>query len=355
MIAIITPYNRCEATTAAIRLGDLALSLGHTCQLVLCGRSEGGIHPYWDKEVLKTHGPDELYSAVRQCSSVVHMLSHPGIYDLFSSMTSYNREAARQIVVPSWNAFHQEIVVESLSSYDRIVCPSKASHEMVSGLLDPKFSPGNCTWCRWDPGIAFTPKRGTVAPGRIRACVYCDASAIDYCGAMIIGLVADLLGAHRMLDVTVLSIKSWSRHDRTEWRNMQRIGGRRLSLQSRPTLPELNRIFHAHDWTVVPAVRGDFGVAAARSLTCGTPVIANAVAPFSEIVTDRFSGLLVPCELRGHTAGAPLAVPAIGNWLAACGDAFSSTDLLLELQGKNWNLGARKNAFDAVWRDLWSD
>lgn len=349
MISILAPYGRNEVTSAAIRLADLALAMGRDVRLVACGLKEKVVHPVWDGKV-RSGQREGIYKSTHKAAVVVHFGLNQSWHEKAKLVSE---KKGKQVLVPLW---HSTVPKDKgiMTRYDQIVCPSKTCRKLVQDEVFEglKTSKDQLTHVRWDSGLPPIRREGTVVEGRIKACIFADSSSIDFCGSMVVQLATELLHTYPKLDVTVLSVKSWSRHDKTDMKAAEKTWGKRLTVRRAITHADLNREFHAHDWVVLPSVRADFGLAASRALACGAAVLCHDVAPFSEIVTG-WSGIMVPCEVRTNAFKAPIAVPNIGNWLTAAAKAFADTRCLFSLQTRDWQLSEAQASFNLAWGRIW--
>lgn len=350
MIGIITPYyGRNEVTAAALRLADLAHALGVFGRLITLDRRNAPVHPFWDNHVCKA---DDLCVSLQDCRYVVHLVVDPRLHDQAVTLKTGDT-TPKQILVPSWHAMRVNDL-GLLTIYDQVVCPSKSCYNVFGSLAFPELpSEEFFGWCRFDPGITQAIKRGPMQPNHMRACFYCDQGTIDFCGPLVLSIINECLRMNSMLSITVMSSRSWCREDRLSLRRLRDFYGERLNVIPVPTLPDLNRALFQHDWVAIPSVRGDYGIVAARALACGTPVIANEVDPFAEVVTNNHHGLLVRCDICTGALGAPIAVPHVGRWLEACMKAFNTPELLRNLLAKNWGLQPRQTVFNRYWQNAW--
>jgi len=94
---------------------------------------------------------------------------------------------------------------------------------------------------------------------------------------------------------------------------------------------ELAQLYRAADVTMVPSRSESFGLVAAESQACGTPVVAAAVGGLSTVVRHGESGLLV----SGHD---PAAYAAVLRDLAAD-----------PLRRARLSVGAVRRAADLSW------
>src|ERR1019366_2785661 len=102
MIGIVTPYGRIETTTVALRLADLALSLGIDVRLIATQHKETQIHPFWDHRVRSSRG-DGLYRAIQGCTQVVHLELNKSIVAQVNLVAAN----ATQILVPRWHSLQR--------------------------------------------------------------------------------------------------------------------------------------------------------------------------------------------------------------------------------------------------------
>jgi glycosyltransferase involved in cell wall biosynthesis len=68
----------------------------------------------------------------------------------------------------------------------------------------------------------------------------------------------------------------------------------RVTFTGKVSSEDLRREYHAAQITVVPSLYEGFGLPAAESMACGTPVIATHAGALPEVVGDEGSGILVP-------------------------------------------------------------
>lgn len=348
MISILAPYGRNEVTLAAIRLAEFATGCGHDVRLIACGQHEQKVHPAWDGQV-KSAKKLGIPKAVFGATTVVHFQCHH-FWLQAATLADTVLRRAKQILVPTLHGFHKTSV-EAVPRYDQIICPSVSTRNILfeQAFLGDRTEGAKLKVTKWTAALPPVRREGTVEGGRIRASVYCDASAIDFCGPLVLETIDRALQNHPHLIVTVLSTKSWCTRDRSTLAHLAHKWPDRLERQKVTNLFDLNRAFLSSDWAMVPGVRAEFGTAAATAMACGTVVVCNNVAPFSEIVTNA-RGLLVPCEVSKAAYG-PIAIPSLAAWGEAADKAFSAKKLLLSLQTQDWHLQQTAAAFNKVWAE----
>lgn len=220
-----------------------------------------------------------------------------------------------------------------------------------SGDGDRAIARKRLRYCLWDSGFTPVRREGRIASNRIRVGVICDNTTIDSHGPKLLQTICKWLTTHEHLDVSLLSLKSGSRNDRKEIGRLLRYFGKRFSAKRDTTPTAISMFCHANDWIALPATRANFGIHAAHALACGTPVIANNIEPFSEIVENGVNGFLVPGHVSTNNANAPTITPAFHLWSELGCNLFANAKTLLQLQTQDWKIAQKRDAFEQVWRN----
>lgn len=349
MIAILAPYNRGEATSAAIRLANLVLAHGGEVRLVATTNAESGVHSYWDQRVWSGRG-DGVYYAARNVAKFVHFQPHPALRE----MTELVAEQAEHILVPQWHQLKPEDGA-LLLDHHVIVCPSRRCREGIRDVVFNGIEPSKTvlTWANFDAGIPFVTREGLVAEGgNPRVLFLANHTVVDACGPMVLRLIAALLDELPKLTVSILCNKTWPEQDRKDIRKMRAHYGERFHSGKLSNANQLTKEIHAHDWVVLPWTRVDFGVTAMQALACGAPVIAWDIEPCSEIIVSEKNGLLIPCELQVSKFHAPTAVPDLGRTLKTLIPAFRDNRMLFRMQTQDWHLDQLEKEFNKFWARL---
>jgi glycosyltransferase involved in cell wall biosynthesis len=76
---------------------------------------------------------------------------------------------------------------------------------------------------------------------------------------------------------------------------VRRLGlGGRVAFTGKLSAEDLRREYQSAQITVVPSLYEGFGLPAAESLACGTPVVATTAGALPEVVGEEGTGILVP-------------------------------------------------------------
>lgn len=359
MLVILAPYGRNEVTAAAVWLADLAVTHGRPVRLLSLGAHEVGVHPFWDERALRTGGlrlphrqdqrRDLIQTVQRAVAGATHVVWFEPLHELLTAARA-GAPRAVQLLVPSIGRLRAS-TVPALRLFDRLICPTggscKAIHDLVFDGRPP--TERSLTWQGWCPGIPPVRRRGYLEDGRIKALVYCDTASIDECPGSVLYTIEHLLEEIDNLYLTVFSTKSWSRRDRSRWRQLLQRWAPRLTVVRRASLVEQVGLFHAHDWLVCPGTHADLGMVVVRAQACGMPVLCYNISPYSDAVAHGNSGHLVPCEIVINWLGAQRALANAEVFSQHAVRALSSAEALAKMQAVEWHLGLVASFFDAQW------
>jgi hypothetical protein len=351
MIVIFAPYGRNEVTAAAIRLADLAMALGDDTCFVATGDCERGIHGFWDPKVVSGRFSTAVYKAARYADHCVWFI-HDGrlrrAVDLVATKAVHT-------LVPLWHHLYLR-GKDALTSYQHIVCPSKACHEAIRTFLGKDSAAARIvTWARWDSGLAPTARNGLLNDEQVRVCIFAEHSSIDKYASLMLAITNALLENGQRHRVTILSTKSWPARARATLDCLRRRYKERLCFKRATAILSQMREFHDHDWVYLPATKADFAITAAAANACGAPTIVNNVAPFNEVITPRHSGVWLSHEREANWLGAEVALPhkAVPGIVAQVVATVDDVNLLLAMQRLDWHVAENQRAFIAFWRRLW--
>jgi len=354
MIAVLTPYAGNELTFAACRVCEVLIASGREVKLIACGVREKNVDPFWDSRVHSDKNP-KTFECLKDISTVVHFQAHNVWYLKTELLARFLQNNVKHVLVPNWHGIagtNRDI----LQRFDNIICPTKLCRKMLKEWVFAKtkgVTRETLSFVHWDAGVRpIRRTTTTVLAGRIRVCFYCDAATVDFCGAMFLQLVTELLLIHFRLDITIVTAKSWCKADKKTLNSLVQQWGRRLTVKHVRNLTTLNSEFSQHDWVALPSVRGDFGLIASLALACGAAVLANDVAPFNEIISPS-CGLLVPCGIKYGLSNAPIAIPLFARWIEMCDEAFSANSQVLRNLGvKDWAFDRIQTKFKATWEKV---
>lgn len=345
MIVILTPYTHNEVTYAAIRLANLILAGGGEVRLVSPTGIENGVHGYWDRHVRSGRGSG-IYFASSHAQTFVHFQPNAALKE----MTELVSPEAQHVLVPQWHQLreHDSNVV---ATYDDIVCASKTCKENIQNIVfQVAKSDSLLAWTPWTAGIPTVSRDGLVREGGCASVLFMVNHTT--CSDILLQTISALLQELRGLTVSLVYTRSWRGEHRKLLRQLLSSYADRFRSVKLQGHDMLNKELHAHDWTVLTWTKADFGITAARSLACGSPVIAYDVPPFNELICNGRNGFLIPCESKSTTYQAQTAIPTVDATLATLIPAFRDNKMLFTMQSQDWNLRGMESAFNSFWARL---
>lgn len=344
MIGIIAPYSHCEATAAAIRIAELCLAHGEQPRLMAVGPCRMPVHSYWDQQVWSTREADGRYLGAQDCDRFVH------IWNGFVTHTMATLVAleAKHILVPCWQHLTAQDLYE-LNLFQKVVCPSKDLFDFLSKNARCAMTASTLTWTRFDSGL---PYAAVERDGPLHIAVLCNGATIDASGLGVLRCIEALLVSYDIA-ITLLHSRSWPENDRRNIRRLQSTYPRQFHTRRLGSFTDLNRRLPNYDWTVIPWPHADFGIAAARSLACGVPVVCYDVAPFNEIVRHEHHGHLIRCELSlSPDVEAPSAVPDTDALIKLCLELFQDRTAWHDCRRRDWKVEQHAKSFTNAWAEI---
>jgi glycosyltransferase involved in cell wall biosynthesis len=343
MIGICAPYKRCEATTAALRLADFAVSRSLGVKFLGIGLREQGIHRAWDSRISTAKG-EGVYHWARGCKYLVWFDHQPALL----KQAKLVAEKATHCLVPLWHRL-SKFSLDDFDFYSRVVCPLKSTYKQFVAQGLSNSAPKRLVWCGWDAGLEPVQRGRLVAEGQIHFYVPMDSYAMDEVGLHTLCVLDDLLKAYPHLHVRLDCAKSWPRLARRTVQQYVATWAPRLHCSYHTSLLTQVTYFHNADWTFLPAVRGDIGMTALRSQACHVPVVAYDISPFSDVVRNCKDGLLMACDTSSNWLGAPIAIPSLAHALESLGLAAEDEHCLHECRKVPWQAAKRMAGFTAFW------
>ena len=302
-LGICSPYRRCEATLAAIRLADLGRELAMNVRFLAEGSVQKGVDHYWDQRVTSTKG-NNAYKWASGCTHITWFSKDEELYDKAFLVSP----GAKHWYVPTCHGAKQSERTAPQEDL-RVVCPSKQAKNEILSRSSDEFSDKRVTWCLWDSGFKTINHYDKSSQSDISIYVPILSHVIDETGELVLRAVYDLLKLFPEVHFTLEFEKSWSKSARSLVRYLREFYGDRISAAyGLSPLTDLRQM-HGHDWTWIPSTRVNTGITAQRSLACGTPVIVYDISPYCEFITDEVNGVLIECDVYSDWSGAPIAGP----------------------------------------------
>lgn len=338
MIAIVAPYDRSDTTLAAIRVAELALSLGYDVTWFSPEPVRAGVDDRWDTRVRRA--PHDVrtrpLAGLSKLDCAIHFSHNPTMRAAFDAV----RDGVKQILVLPWKAHPQNFAV--VADYDMIVSPTKSGSDEISAKIKRlDVAAGRLSYVSW-AGKPHTPIR-RAKPVR-RLCVAFDREAMDSTFGMWAVVLDEALAKYHHTSAIVYTPGALSKGDARRAKALTGVYGNRLLFAKGGGRACWQPAFAAADCVVLPSLSAEFGSVASLARDCGTPVMCHDFEPLAGHPSD----LLVPCSTRCRGSGAPMAVPDFGKWQG-------SLDRLLSSGFPSLRTAAKGNVdFDTAWGKILS-
>jgi hypothetical protein len=325
MIYIYTPYRRDETTYAALRVAQVALEMSNQEVFILPQGTKSGVaSSFWDAHVLSRVN---VLPAILSATTIVHM----GVDHDFITMTQHYRRSVskkcNQILVPLWQSTRLESVETIRSFFDYCVVPTPSIKKTFTQCVYGKTRTKKLLTVPWDVRSPITKRTGHVRKNIRRICVVADSDAISNSAGFMLSAIDELLNLHSNLEFTLLCTKNFAPTDKQTLKSMLRDLPTRFVMQPMPKLDELATHFHAHDWIWFPSRKSNFGAFATLATTCGCPVLAWDIPPYSDIIKTDETGVLVPCDIKTNWMQAPSAINDTSNFVKYASLAFAQEQI----------------------------
>lgn len=347
-LGIYAPYDRGEVTTAAMQVAELALALAFDVRWLSPAPVVRGIHPYWDQRVVGYRKPKQLYQWAYGCQYPLWFEPH----EQHLKQARLVNERRRHTLVPMWHRISQAVAYQ-VCLYDKVIASSINARKQIVDHLYCEDSTSDVYCCLWDSGLNPVRKPRVTKSGNCRILVPLDSFTLDHRGPFVLRCLRQLLANYRLVEFTLLCDKSWSRQLRHELRELQTAYAPRLTVLSHVAQLDRLAFYHNHDWTFIPSIRSNTGLQALQSMACGTPVIAYDINPFSEIICNGQTGLLIECDLSFNWLQAPVAEPHMDSTVSLLEQVIRSPLLCQQICREDWQLLRRQANFAKFWAYEW--
>ena len=347
MIYFYSPYRRDETTCAALRAAQAALETSNQDIFLLPqGPKSGTASPFWDNRVLSRIN---TLPAIVPATSIVHF----GVdLDFINMIQHYRKPVSKkctQILVPSWHSTRLETVPVIRSFFDYCVVPTPEIKKTFMQCVYGKTRTKKLLELPWDVRMTQTKRDGHIRKNSIKVCVVADSDAIGNNSNFIFTVLDELLNSSSDLVFTVLHSRAFCPADKQTIKCLLRDFHTRLVFRPMPQLENIALDFHNHDWVWLPSRRANFGVFANLALSCGCPVLTWDIAPYSEIIENDFTGILVPCDTKTNWMQAPSAIVDTSNFVKYAAMAFSQEKIFETMAAAT---PTQSTKFNDAWCDL---
>jgi hypothetical protein len=247
-------------------------------------------------------------------------------------------------LVPLWHKIGEDQLY-LLPRFDHIVCPHAAVFALLEGIIQGvQHSP-------WDTGLPLH-SAGLVSDTR-RIYVPIDSYTAKVFGVQLLSALSVLVDDRKDTMLTIGYQRSWDRPSLQVLGELLKKHPHRIRLLRKPNHAERVEAYLRHDWTFVPSLRDNAGLAVHESLCSRKPVATFGIQPFRAIATEHCTHF-IPCEQKTNWFGAAEAIPNMAVLLDQLRLLANEPAVMQTLASNSWPWLATSRALNCEnWQRIW--
>jgi hypothetical protein len=336
-IGFHVPYSWDEATYMACALADLAVKFGLPVSILPSQAQETNIHYRWDSLVLNSKRV-AFEHWHQSCSHIVWFDIQKAKLEMAIKTKCVN------IFVPLWQRIQAD-QVELLAKFDAVVCTHRPLQRLMQDAT-PK-----AVYVPWDAGLPIgadaMPMHGT------RLFVPVDSYTARVFGSPLLHALRVILDGDANLHITLSYNRNWERPAMAALSDLLRRYPKRVRVLRKPSHAERIEAYLRHDWTFIPSLRENCGVAATESLYCRRPVITFECEPHKAILTPS-SASFIPCATQDNWMGVPEVIPNLAHMVDHLRDLVDRPNQMRSLAENEWPwLQSNRLLSTSHWKTFW--
>lgn len=341
-VGIYTHYAHCDQAYLAVRLADLVRSHGGEFD-IYSDAPPGKLGLSYDRAVAY-RGMMDFTSWLKK-QSVVVWTQVPR----YEQLSYVKRFKIPTIVAPMW----QELAPpfrKTLRLADSVVVLGSEQRELFHAVYKLR----NVSLVPFDTGLPLTRKDSRINERKVTLFLpWFDRNA--RCAAsQLLNLLSFVVERMHEAHLTV-GITS-SRFGPAVAKFFTKLGERtdgRVRLVRGVNYAQRATLYGQHNLTIWPGECDNYGLCGLMSLAAGTPVLSLLLPPQDDFLIPDVNSALVKTRIDHDDNGVPHAVPNYEQFAAVLQDLIAEPRQIENLQKKaNYNLSARRTAFELGWRGL---
>lgn len=341
-VGIYTHYAHCDQAYLAARLAQLLQKLGIEFD-IYSDNQIGRLGLPCDNAVVTKNVIKFTEWAKKQ--RVIVWTQVPNI----EQINYAKRKGIKTVIAPMW----QELVPpfkKTLQRADHVVTMSAECQMLFSEIYKVR----SAELVPFDPGLPVFKKTKAINPRKIRVLLpWFDRNAKCTNASFISELkflIEHMEEAHLTLAITP---SQFSPSIVKFFLTLSKRCKNRVTILRSVAVKNRASIYAAHDLTLLPAECDNYGLCATTSITMGTPVLTTAIAPQTDFLFPDVNSVLVKTDTDYDDNGVVHALPDYGKFMYVLQELIAEPRHIQKLNQKtNYNLNARKNAFEMIWRNM---
>lgn len=346
-VGIVLNYVRHDSTYAALRTAEVIRDLGYGVLFFdkATKSNKANLHAYWD-DFVQSSADADFSSWVAECQTVI-FFTYPEPKDL----KVIKKRKIKSICVTTWDSIDSETITTA-KTCDFLVCPSKVQSEYFKTYWNLE----NVQHVIFHANIptANNERKATDSVRIICSCPGYQLKRVDY--NKLFEALNDALELCPKINMSFIYSSKVASQLRLNIKKQEKTfsSGNKLDLiEDNSGWSETPLAYSLADAVLWPAQLESFGYVGMESLTVGTPVIAYNHPPMSELVSDRFNGILMPCEVRQTELGVTYVDHNHSKIVEVLRLIDGDPKLIHELKNKGHAaMEALKEKFEVFWHNL---
>lgn len=291
-IGICTKYLRSEETYAALSLARFALGRGADVYVAVPdGNCTASVDASWDRRLFRLTMP--LLQAWSEFMTTIIWTFLPTLPQIVCA----HRKRLRTVVIPAWDDL-RATEVPTLSFFDQVVVPSQAAY-----LALCSHGLGNVCYSHWDvglPSVTGVPASQSVC----RVFLPLWGTLSQRIDAGILQLIRNSLSRCSVCWTIAYIPTQLNASSRRALQQLAHKYPDRVRLIVKFTQSQLLLECSTHNLLLWPSRIENYCWPGLFSMAAGVPLLAFAVPPMTEFVTNNKNGILVDCDVGKTEFGA---------------------------------------------------
>jgi hypothetical protein len=343
-VGLCTHYARCDQAYLAARLAQLLQTRGIDFDIYSVNQP-GKLGLPYDKNVI-TRGVLRFTEWVRQ-QNVIVWTHVPNL----AQLNYAKRKGAKTIIVPMW----QELVPpfkKTLQRADHVITMSAECQMLFSEIYKIR----SAELVPFDPGLPIFKKSRDINSRNVRIFLpWFDRNAKCTTGGFISALKFLLEHMEEAYFTLAITPSQFSPAVVKFFLTLKRHCKNRVNIIRSVPVSARPQIYMANDLTLLPAECDNYGLCAITSISVGTPVLTTAISPQTDFLFPDVNSVLVKTAVDYDENGVIHALPDYAKFMYVLQELIAEPGHIQHLNQKtNYNLHARKNAFETVWLNLFN-
>lgn len=341
-VGLYTHYAHCDQAYLAVRLAQLLRKLGIEFD-IYSDAQPGKLHLPYDRAVITRNISKFTDWAKKQ--RVIVWTFVPRV----EQINYAKRRGIKTVIAPMWQDLIQPFR-KAMQNADVVVTMSAECQTLFTDVYKIKTA----ELIPFDTGLPIIKKSASVNPRQIKILLpWFDRNA-KCTGGQFIEALKFLITHMEEIQLTVaITPSQFSPAIAKFFKNIAKKNPGRLTLLRGVQVSKRPQLYAANDLTIIPAECDNYGLCALTSITMGTPVLTTAVPPQTDFLFPDNNAALVRTKIDYDDNGVAHSLPDYEQFVYVLQELIAEPRHIQKMNQKtNYNLAARKTAFEMGWTNI---